>query len=606
MPPTGDVRDLRSIISEHVSSNKVVIFSKTTCPYCRKVKDLFNSLNIEYKSIELDRLNNGGEMQTSLTSIYGQKTVPLIIISGQHIGGCDDTMKMHSEGRLMPRVMGEVGMAEEVAEGDYDYDLVVIGGGSGGLSCAKEASSLGRKVACLDFVKPTPQGTTWGLGGTCVNVGCIPKKLMHQAGLLGHHIKDAQAFGWDVPDAVNHDWITMRNSIQSYIKSLNWGYKAQLRSKKVTYENAYGQFVGPHKIKCINKKRKEKELTSRYFVVATGGRPKLPDIPGCKEYCVSSDDLFSLPYCPGKTLSIGASYVSLECAGFLKSLGMEVVVMVRSILLRGFDQQMAEMVGGYMAKEKGVRFVRPCVPTKIEKLRDGQPGLYRVSGVMQDTMEAWSEEFNTVLVAVGRDPCTADLNLTSVGVKVNQRSGYILCDNKELTSCPHIYAIGDIVEGRPELTPVAIKAGKLLARRLFAGEHQLCDYNTIPTTVFTPLEYGCIGLTEEDARTKFGTSDIKVYHSNFTPLEWQVPHHAPNACYAKLICVNSLNERVVGFHVLGPNAGEITQGWTVGMKLKATKHDFDNSIGIHPTCAEVFTTLSVTKGSGVSAQAEGC
>lgn len=606
MPPTGDIRDYKSIIKEYISENKVLIFSKTTCPYCKKVKELFDSLQVAYTALELDQMEKGREIQHTLSEMYGQKTVPQVIVGGQHLGGCDSTMKIHSEGRLLPMVMGEVGAVHDIPGLNYQYDLIVIGGGSGGLSAAKEAAALGMKVACLDFVQPSPLGTTWGLGGTCVNVGCIPKKLMHQAGLLGHALGDARAFGWEFAEGAQHNWTKMRDSIQNYIKSLNWGYRTQLRSKKVTYENAYGHFVGPHTIKCINNKKQEKELTAKYFVIATGGRPKYPDIPGCKEYCISSDDLFSLPHSPGKTLTIGASYVSLECAGFLKSLGLDVSVMVRSILLRGFDQQMANMVGEYMEKEQGVRFIRPCVPTKIEKIEDGSPGLYRVTGVKQDTGEEFVEEFNTVMMAVGRDPCTADLNLGSVGVKVNPRNNYVICDNKEQTTCPYIFAIGDIVEGRPELTPVAIRAGKLLARRLFTSESMLCDYSNVPTTVFTPLEYGAIGMPEEDAIAKHGAEDVEVYHTGFTPLEWQVPHHPSNLCYAKLVCLKSQNNRVVGLHVLGPNAGEITQGWALGMKLGATKQDFDNTIGIHPTCAEVFTTLSVTKQSGESANAEGC
>jgi thioredoxin/glutathione reductase (selenoprotein) len=319
---------------------------------------------------------------------------------------------------------------------------------------------------------------------------------------------------------------------------------------------------------------------------------------------IFSDDLFSLPYCPGKTLAIGASYVSLECAGFLRGLGLDVTVMVRSILLRGFDQQMAESIGNYMAAT-GINFIRPCVPIKIEKIEDGVPALYRVTGQMDDGTEVVGE-YNTILMAVGRDPCTAGLHLERVGVKVNQSNGYVICGDDDSTSCPYIYAIGDIVEGRPELTPVAIQAGQLLVRRLFNGGTLKCDYTNVPTTVFTPLEYGCIGLTEEAALAQYGENDVEVYHSNFLPLEWTLPHHNENTCYAKLICIISQNHRVVGFHVAGPNAGEITQGWTLALKLGATKADFDNAIGIHPTCAEIFTTLKVTKRSGENSAQKGC
>jgi len=598
MPPTGDSRDLRSVIQEYIDNNKVVIFAKTHCPYCKKVKNLFETLSVNYYAVELDTMGERGvEMQATLAEMTGQKTVPNVFIGGQHVGGCDSTMQLHSENKLLQMVQGEL------AEQQYDYDLIVIGGGSGGLAAAKEAAKLGQKVACLDFVKPSVQGTTWGLGGTCVNVGCIPKKLMHQTALLRHGLDDARHFGWKFDEKLNHDWDSMRDAIQSHIGSLNWNYKVQLRSAAVTYINAFAEFIGPHKIQCVEKSGAAKELTAKYFIVATGGRPRYPNFPGAKEFCISSDDLFSLPYCPGKTLSIGASYVSLECAGFLHGLGLDVTVMVRSILLRGFDQQMAEMVGDFMAKQ-GIKFIRPCIPTKIEKVTEGTPATYRVTGLMEDGTETVGE-YNTILLAVGRDPCTADLHLDRVGVKL-AKSGYVVCGDNESTSCPYVFAVGDIVEGRPELTPVAIQAGQLLARRLFAGQTLLCDYVNIPTTIFTPLEYGCIGMTEEAAIAQYGQDDIQVYHSNFLPLEWTVPHHDENACYAKLITVKSLNERVVGLHVIGPNAGEMTQGWAVGMKLGATKADFDNTIGIHPTCAEIFTTLNVTKSSGASAAQTGC
>jgi thioredoxin reductase (NADPH) len=431
---------------------------------------------------------------------------------------------------------------------------------------------------------------------------------MHQAALIGHALADAPNFGWQVDVDVQHSWEKMKDAIQEHIKSLNWSYKVQLRVKNVTYLNAYATFDDAHHITATDAKGKETKLSSKYFILATGGRPRYPpELPGCKEFCVSSDDLFSLPRSPGKTLVVGASYVALECAGFLRAFGLDVTVMVRSILLRGFDQQMAELIGTYM-QNHGVSFVRPCVPTKIERVREeveGQPAVYKVTGRQADGSE-FTGEYNTILMAVGRDPCTTGLGLSKAGVKVNPKTGYVVCGDDESTSSPSVYAVGDIIEGRPELTPVAIHAGQLLTRRLFAGASLKCDYNNVPTTVFTPLEYGCIGLAEEDATAKYTADDIQVYHSTFTPLEWTVPHRETNACYAKLICVKSLNERVVGLHVLGPNAGEMTQGWTVGLKLGATKTDFDNTIGIHPTCAEVFTTLTVTKASGDDSLATGC
>ncbi|KAL4225826.1 thioredoxin reductase [Mactra antiquata] len=591
MPPT----DLKSFVNGLTTQHKVMVFSKTTCPFCTQVKDLFKTINVDYHALELDKEGNGSAIQAALKEVTGQNTVPNVFINGKHLGGCSDTLKAHSENKLLSMI--------NPPTDKYDYDLIVIGGGSGGLAASKAAAGMGKKVAVFDFVQPTPVGTTWGLGGTCVNVGCIPKKLMHQAALLGHSFSDARAFGWEVPENIKHNWETMRNAIQDHIGGLNWGYRVQLRDKKVDYKNAYAEFVDKNKIKAVDKKGKETEYTSERFILATGERPRYPDIPGAKEYGITSDDLFSLPYCPGKTLVVGASYVALECGGFLQAIGLDVTIMVRSILLRGFDQQMAEKVGDYMGNH-GINFVRPCVPTKIEQINEGKPGLLRVTGQYNDGTP-FSDEFNTVLFAIGRDACTNTIGLDKVGVQVN-KNGFIPVDDNEQTNVPHIFAIGDILEGKPELTPVAIQAGQLLAKRLYSNSLTKTDYKKVATTVFTPLEYGAVGYAEEDAIKEFGEENIEVYHTNFRPLEWTVPHREDNACYAKLVCLKPDDMRVVGFHVLGPNAGEITQGFGLAMKLNATKADFDDTIGIHPTCAEVFTVLDVTKSSGGDITQSGC
>ncbi|XP_063147749.1 thioredoxin reductase 3 isoform X2 [Candoia aspera] len=487
----------------------------------------------------------------------------------------------------------------------YDYDLIVIGGGSGGLACSKEAATLGKKVMVLDYVVPTPLGTTWGLGGTCVNVGCIPKKLMHQTALLGQALQDSRKFGWEYDQQVKHNWEAMIEAIQNYIGSLNWGYRVALREKTVTYLNAYGEFIGPHKIKATNRKGQETFYTAQAFVIATGERPRYLGIPGDREYCITSDDLFSLPYCPGRTLIVGASYVALECAGFLAGLGLDVTVMVRSILLRGFDQEMAEKAGAYM-ETHGVKFIRKFVPVEVIKLEDGMPGKLKVTAKSTEGSQIIEGEYNTVLIAIGRDACTRGIGLDKIGVKINEKNGKIPVNDEEQTNVPYVYGIGDILEGKPELTPVAIQAGKLLARRLFGGGSVKCDYVNVPTTVFTPLEYGCCGLPEEQAIERFGQDNIEVYHSFFWPLEWTIPSRDNNTCYAKVICSKLNNNRVIGLHVLGPNAGEITQGFGAAMKCGITKELLDETIGIHPTCAEVFTTMEITKSSGQDITQSGC
>ncbi|XP_037086398.1 thioredoxin reductase 1, cytoplasmic-like isoform X2 [Pollicipes pollicipes] len=595
MAPTPGT-DPAAVADKFINDNKVAVFSKSWCPFCEKVKNLLKTNNIPFEAYELDLSEDGAAIQDALLERTAQKTVPNVFVNGQHLGGCDTTLQAHADGRLRAMLNGGGGDAQ------YDYDLVVIGGGSGGLACSKEAAKLGARVAVCDFVKPSPQGTTWGLGGTCVNVGCIPKKLMHQAALLGEAVDDAAKFGWSV-EKQNHSWEKMVQAVQNHIGSLNWGYKVQLRERRVAYLNAYAEFEDEHTLKTTDKKGKEKRITTRSVVLATGGRPRLPDIPGALEYGISSDDVFSLPSSPGRTLIVGASYIALECAGFLRGLGLDVTVMVRSILLRGFDQQMADLVGEHMEK-RGVKFIRQCVPTKVELLEEGPPRKLKVTAQQGDqTVEG---EYNTVLFAIGRYACTQNIGLEKVKVELSPKDGKVVCTNAEQSSVPHIYAIGDVVSGRPELTPVAIQAGRLLARRIINEASILTDYDNVPTTVFTPMEYGCIGLSEEDAVSRFGADDIEVYHQYFTALEHTVAERDDNGCYGKLVCRISQEYKVVGFHVVGPNAGEITQGYAVAMRLGARKWDFDATIGIHPTVSENFTTMNTTKSSGADSKSAGC
>ena len=511
-------------------------------------------------------------------------------------------------------------LLDDAPEAGYDYDLIVIGGGSGGLAVSKESAALGKKVVVFDFVKPSPAGTTWGLGGTCVNVGCIPKKLMHQAGLHGANIEDAKSFGWNVGPST-HSWETMVSNIQDHIGSLNWGYKVQLRDKAVTYKNEFAKFVDAHTVETEDKRGRKKTYTARRFVIACGGRPTYDENIDPAHY-ITSDDLFSLEKPPGKTLVVGASYVALECAGFITHLGMEAHVMMRSIPLRGFDQQCSNMIVDYMegkaadadgnivsiADSEGgenrhtTAFIKGAVVDTVEATADGKK---KVTWKSSDTGAAMgSDTFDTILYAIGRQACTGNLDLATVGV-VTERNGKMKT-TCEQTNVPHVYAIGDVIYGQLELTPVAIQAGRLLARRLFGGSTMQMDYDQVPTTVFTPIEYGCSGLAEEDAIEKFGEENVEVFHSYFQPLEWTVPHKQDNACYMKMICNKLDSFRVIGFHVLGPNAGEITQGVGVAIKCGATKEDFDNTVGIHPTVGEEITTLEVTKSSGVEATKSGC
>ncbi|XP_039318379.1 thioredoxin reductase 2, mitochondrial isoform X5 [Saimiri boliviensis] len=298
-----------------------------------------------------------------------------------------------------PAVAGGVrGAARGAGAGQRDYDLLVIGGGSGGLACAKEAAQLGRKVAVVDYVEPSPRGTRWGLGGTCVNVGCIPKKLMHQAALLGGLIRDAPHYGWEVAQPVPHDWRKMAEAVQNHVKSLNWGHRVQLHDRKVKYFNVKAGFVDEHTVRGVAKGGKEILLSADHIVIATGGRPRYPaHVEGALEYGITSDDIFWLKESPGKTLVVGASYVALECAGFLTGLGLDTTVMMRSIPLRGFDQQMSSLVTEHMASH-GTRFLRGCTPSQVRRLPDGQ---LQVTWEDCTTGKEGTGTFSTVLWAVG-------------------------------------------------------------------------------------------------------------------------------------------------------------------------------------------------------------
>lgn len=528
------------------------------------------------------------------------------------IGGCDDLLSVIRAGIAARQSGGnpaavaapaapavEAPSAEE--EVKYDYDLIVIGGGSGGLACSKEAAKYGKKVCVLDYVKPSPGGTSWGLGGTCVNVGCIPKKLMHQSSLIGETIhKDSKPFGWTIAEQT-FDWSQMVKSVNSYIKSINFKYKVELRDKKVKYENLLGSFVDEHTLELWHPKKGTKTVTTRDVVIAVGGRPKTLSCEG-GELAISSDDIFWRKEAPGKTLVVGASYVALECAGFLKGMGYDVKIMVRSILLRGFDQDMASKIGEFMEVESKIEFIRGSVPQSITKLEDGQ---LLVKWTTADG-EACEEAFDTVLNATGRDPDVSKLGLDKVGVKLNPKTGRVWVEN-ERTSTGNIYAIGDVIDA-PELTPVAIQAGRLLARRLYNSETTLMDYDKVCTAVFTPIEYGCCGLSEEASVERFGEENIEIYHQNFIPLEWSLSNErvAASSCYVKVICDKSRDKYVVGFHYLGPNAGEVTQAMGLALKLGFTYDQMVSVVGIHPTTAEIFTTLEVTKSSGESAAGGGC
>lgn len=519
------------------------------------------------------------------------------------VGGCDDTLDFCRK-FCEPTEDKEEGGVDMVGDGysadhEYDYDLVVIGGGSGGLAASKEAVKNGAsKVAVLDFVKASPQGSTWGLGGTCVNVGCIPKKMMHNAALIRDTIKsDAKAFGLSSvgDDAIQHTWEEMRANIQNHIKGLNFKYRVNLRENEVKYLNNLGKFKNNHTLEVTDKKGEVEEITAARFIVAVGGRPTTLDCEG-GDLAVSSDDIFSLEKSPGKTLCVGASYISLECAGFLAGLGYDTTVAVRSILLRGFDRECADKIGEYM-EDHGVKFRRQVVPKKLEKIGGDQ---------IQVTFSDDSQDvYDTVLVAIGRSADTEKLGLENVNIATNSRNGKIPTVHEQ-TTCPNIYAIGDVMENCPELTPVAIQAGLALSRRLFGKSKEPMDYKNICTTVFTPIEYGTVGYSEDEAIEKFEKENIEVYHKSFVPLEWSISENRSHHEGFTKVIVDKNTDKVLGIHFLGPAAGEVMQGFGAAVKKGLTFHDLEETVGIHPTSAEEIVTLSVTKSSGEDAAAGGC
>ncbi|GLG99058.1 Thioredoxin reductase 1, mitochondrial [Gryllus bimaculatus] len=475
---------------------------------------------------------------------------------------------------------------EKAKEQSSKYDLVVIGGGSGGLACAKEAAHLGAKVAVLDYVTPSPRGSKWGLGGTCVNVGCIPKKLMHHAALLGEAVHDARAYGWVLPEKakVVHNWEVLRNAVQDHIKSVNWVTRVELRNKTIDYINGRGYFHSSHVVNAVLNNGKERSLNAEKVLIAVGGRPRYPDIPGALEHCITNFE-----------------DIGLECAGFLNGLGYDATVMVRSVPLRGFDQQIAQLLCGEM-EERGVKFLHKCIPTRVEKLENGQLKV-TWSNVKDSSLQ--SDVFDTVLFAVGRRALTKELAVTTAGVHTEKESGKIRTDNEQ-TNIPHIFAVGDVLHEKPELTPVAIQAGKLLAHRLFNGGSEVMDYHNVATTVFTPLEYGTVGFSEERAVELFGEDKLEVYHAFYKPTEFSVPQRNASRCYIKVICEREKPHKVLGMHFVGPQAGEVIQGFAAAMKCGLTMDLLKTTVGIHPTTAEEFTRVFVTKRSGLDPTPQSC
>uniref|UniRef100_A0A8C8MKQ4 Thioredoxin-disulfide reductase n=1 Tax=Oncorhynchus tshawytscha TaxID=74940 RepID=A0A8C8MKQ4_ONCTS len=414
-----------------------------------------------------------------------------------------------------------------------------------------------QNIAVVDYVEPSVKGTKWGIGGTCVTVGCIPKKLMHQAALLGTAVKDAQKYGWQIPRPISHDCSPV---------VFAWCHHVLFFDRNVKYLNIKGSLVDEHTVKGLTRTGKEMTLTAKDIVIAAGGRQTI-------QHGITSDVIFWLKESPAKTLVVGASYVALECAGFLTGIGLDTTFMMCSIPLRGFDQQMAGLVTDYM-EAYGTKFSWRSVPKRLDKLS---------SGTLQDT-------FDSVLWAVGRASETKSLNLEKVGVKLSKESGKIIVAADESISVPNIYAFVDIGEVGccPVLTPTAVKAGKLLQT------NELMNYDNVATTVFTPLEYGCVGLSEEEAESRHPSiqDSIEVYHAFYKLLEFTVAERCQH-----VVCERDGGQRILGLHFTSSNAGEVTQGFAMGFQCGATL--------THLTHLEL-TKVNVSKRSGLDATVTGC
>jgi glutathione reductase (NADPH) len=445
-----------------------------------------------------------------------------------------------------------------------EYDLLVIGGGSGGLACAQRAAEYGARVALVESER---------LGGTCVNVGCVPKKVMWNAANLAEFLRDSPEYGFG-PPTLTHDWALLKSKRDAYIVRLNGIYERNLANRKVELVRGYARFVSPRVIEAAGRK-----LTAPHIVIATGGRPLYPRIPGA-ELGITSDGFFELERRPERVAIVGSGYVAVEFTGIFAALGTKVTLIIRGErVLKHFDSMLGN-VSLQRMREAGVEVVTNSWPTKLELAVDGTLELTTVDA---QTLKP----FDCVIWAIGRAPRVEDLGLEQAGVKLDAY-GFIETDKYQETNVEGIYAIGDVT-GRAALTPVAIAAGRRLSDRLFGNNpDRHLDYENIPTVIFGHPPIGTIGLSEEAARAEYG-DDVEVFCTSFVPLYNAMTSHKPKT-EMKLITTGP-ERRIIGLHVIGPGADEMLQGFAVAIRMGATKRDFDDTVAIHPTSAEEFVTM---------------
>ena len=444
-----------------------------------------------------------------------------------------------------------------------NYDVLVIGGGSGGVAHARRAAEYGARVGVIEHGP---------LGGTCVNVGCVPKKVMWYTASHAHHYQHAADYGFDI--SVNgHDWGGVKSRRDAYVSRLNAIYAKLLDGSGVDTIIGTARFVDAHTIAVADAR-----YTAERIVVATGGRPMVPEIPGAA-YGITSDDFFALEQRPERVLIAGSGYVAVELAGVFAALGSETRVVVRKDgLVRSFDAMLGSELREAMQHD-GIDVTTRVVPAALNQTDAGL--------VLQAQDGRSFGPVDCVLWAIGRDPNTQGLGLEQAGVTMDRR-GFVPVDKFQQSNVEHIFALGDVT-GATALTPVAIAAGRRLADRLFGGmQGRHLDYELIPTVIFSHPPMGTIGISEARARETYG-ADVRVYTSGFTPMYYALGEKKQRSVM-KLITVGD-DERIVGCHVIGDGADEMMQGFAVAVRMGATKKHFDDTVAIHPTSAEEFVTM---------------
>lgn len=452
------------------------------------------------------------------------------------------------------------------ANTDYEYDLFIIGAGSGGVRAARMAAATGARVAVAEERY---------LGGTCVNVGCVPKKLYSYAAHFHDSFTDAAGFGWQLPEAAVFDWPTLRDNKTLEIKRLNGIYQRMLEGAGVTLFSSRAQLIDAHTI-SLTLEGREVQVTAKQILLATGGWPWLPSFPG-SEYALNSNQIFDLEAFPKRFLVLGGGYIAVEFASIFNGLGSNTHLIYRGeLFLKGFDQEVREFTRDEMAK-KGVNLHFEANIQRIEPSGSAL-NVYLTTGEVL--------EVDVVLAATGRRVNVEGLGLDALGVALDE-NGKVPVNNRYETTVPSILALGDLTAG-PELTPIALaEAMQLVDIHFNKMELQPLDYSTVPTAVFCHPNIGTVGLTEEAARKKY--SKIRVYRTDFRPMKHTLSGSSERVLM-KLI-VNDANDVVLGAHMVGDEAGELIQGLAIAVKAGLTKSDFDRTVGIHPTGAEEFVTM---------------